>query len=102
ALPGVGIQIPPNLNSKWQAFISYGADDLGGISQVTEDYINPGYAWPRVEDIKSTITGMGLNLRERLPIYPSYIKKGWYSSEIASLIEGYADEDGLVKDVPTG
>ncbi|MGB7532147.1 MAG: hypothetical protein WA977_04100 [Halobacteriota archaeon] len=34
-------------------------------------------------------------LKERLPIYPPYIKKGWYSEELKPLIERYADEDGF-------
>ncbi len=102
AFPDVGIQVPPNLISDWRAFIAYGVDDLGGISPVTEDYINPGYVWPKLEEITSAVTGMGLNLRERLPIYPNYIKRGWYSNAIEPLVEGYSDEDGLVKDVPTG
>jgi 7,8-didemethyl-8-hydroxy-5-deazariboflavin synthase CofG subunit len=99
ALPGVSIQVPPNLHKDWRTFIAYGADDLGGISPVTEDYINPGHAWPDLKHVESVITGMGLNLRQRLPIYPKYIKLGWYSDEIAHLIESYTDEDGLVKDV---
>jgi FO synthase subunit 1 len=34
-------------------------------------------------------------LRERLPIYPRYIEKGWYSDELKPLIERYADERGF-------
>lgn len=102
ALPDAGIQVPPNLSPNWQAFMSYGASDLGGISPVTKDFINPEHPWPEIENIRSAVAKMGLNLRERLPIYPRYIKKGWYSDEVASLIESYTDDDGLVSDAPAG
>jgi FO synthase subunit 1 len=32
---------------------------------------------------------------ERLPIYPRFIKKGWYSEEIRPLVERYTDEEGF-------
>ncbi len=98
-LPEVSIQVPPNLNPEWQSFIQIGVNDLGGISPVTEDYINPGHSWPVLDVVKSSIQMMGLNLRERLPIYPGYIKRRWYSDKMASLIEVYTDDDGLVKEV---
>ena len=88
----IAIQVPPNLTSP-KELIELGASDLGGISERTIDYINPESPWPREEELRRKITPY--ELRERLPIYPQFIKKGWYSEEIKPLIERYADEDGF-------
>jgi FO synthase subunit 1 len=79
----IAIQIPPNLaNAK--ALIPYGVDDLGGVSPVTIDYINPEHPWPQIEKL-AALVGDNI-LQERLCIYPQYIEKGWYSKHLSSLI----------------
>ena len=79
----IAIQIPPNLaNAK--NLIPYGVDDLGGISPITIDYINPEHPWPQIEEL-TTLVGDN-TLQERLCVYPQYIEKGWYSNHLASLI----------------
>jgi FO synthase subunit 1 len=88
----IAIQVPPNLTSP-KELIELGASDLGGISERTIDYINPESPWPREEELRRKIAPY--ELRERLPIYPQFIKKGWYSDEIKPLIGRYADADGL-------
>jgi FO synthase subunit 1 len=90
----VAIQVPPNLTSPME-LIELGASDLGGIAEKTIDYINPESPWPREDELRRRLAPF--ELRERLPIYPRYIKKGWYSEEIRPLIERYADEEGLRK-----
>jgi FO synthase subunit 1 len=83
----MSIQIPPNLNlSTAHIFLLCGANDLGGISPITYDYINPEAKWPAVKDLKEVVEGLNLKLRERLPIYPEFIKKGWYPEKIGRLI----------------
>ena len=81
--PDIAIQIPPNLaNAK--TLIPYGVDDLGGVSPVTIDYINPDHPWPQIDELVALI---GDNiLQERLCIYPQYIEKGWYSKHLSPLI----------------
>ncbi|MDI6654975.1 MAG: 7,8-didemethyl-8-hydroxy-5-deazariboflavin synthase subunit CofG [Candidatus Hydrothermarchaeota archaeon] len=97
-LPNMNIQVPPNLNpDTWQIFLSFGANDLGGISPTTKDYINPEADWPKIEKMKILAQKLGLKLRERLPVYPEFIKRGWYSKKLEELIKSYVDEDGLVK-----
>ena len=94
----VAVQVPPNLVSsarELRSLIEAGANDLGGISAKTHDYINPEAPWPSEEDLRRMISPH--ELRERLPIYPKFVKKGWFSEEIRHLIEKYADEDGLRK-----
>ena len=88
----IAIQVPPNLTSP-RELIELGASDLGGISERTVDYINPEAPWPTEEELRRTIAPF--ELRERLPIYPRFIKLEWYSDELRPLIEKYADEEGL-------
>lgn len=95
-LPGVTVQVPPNLNLAWDRLLREGVSDLGGISPVTPDYINPEDAWPRVDEIRERLLGLGHCLRERLPIYPAYISQGWFSEKTAPLIFKYVGKDGLV------
>jgi len=88
----IAIQVPPNLTAP-KELIELGASDLGGISERTIDYINPEAPWPTEAELRSKVAPF--ELRERLPIYPRFINKGWYSEEIRPLIERYAGEDGF-------
>jgi len=93
----IAIQVPPNLVSP-EILIDHGATDLGGISPETIDYINPDHEWPTVAELK-TMVGTKASLKERLPIYPRYIKKGWFSEEIRPLIQQFAGDDGYRKPI---
>jgi FO synthase subunit 1 len=79
----IAIQIPPNLIDA-SRLISCGVNDLGGVSPVTIDYINPEHPWPAIEELKE-IAGT-TELRERLCIYPQYIERGWYHADLQALI----------------
>jgi len=80
---GIAIQIPPNLIDAAR-LISCGVDDLGGVSPVTIDYVNPEHPWPAIEELKA-IAG-DAQLCERLCIYPQYIKRGWFHPDLEPLI----------------
>jgi FO synthase subunit 1 len=80
----IAIQVPPNLIPVYELILN-GANDLGGISQKTVDHINPESRWPSVEELEEMVHG--IPLRERLPIYPAFIEKKWYSRRIGELIE---------------
>ncbi len=79
----ISIQIPPNL-AEIREILPSGVTDLGGVSPVTIDYVNPEHPWPAIEELKET--ARGYILRERLCIYPKYIKKGWYPECLRDLI----------------
>ncbi|MFB6091313.1 MAG: 7,8-didemethyl-8-hydroxy-5-deazariboflavin synthase subunit CofG [Halobellus sp.] len=73
ALPEeVSVQVPPNL-SPTRDLLDCGVDDLGGVSPVTEDYINPGYAWPALRELEEIAADAGVPLYERLPVYDRYL-----------------------------
>lgn len=87
----IAIQVPPNLIDPY-LLVQCGATDLGGISPTTIDWINPETEWPTVDNLQELLKD--IPLRERLPIYPDYIKKGWYSKHLKLLIRSMADNDG--------
>jgi FO synthase subunit 1 len=83
----IAIQIPPNLIDV-SRLIACGVDDLGGVSPLTIDYVNPEHPWPALEQLKKIIGDA--HLRERLCIYPQFIKKGWYHPDLQPLINRLA------------
>lgn len=87
----VAVQVAPNLIDP-RALITKGVTDLGGISPLTIDWINPEAEWPDIKDLQEKLGD--IPLKERLPIYPQYVKKGWYSEKIGSLIERLSDNEG--------
>ncbi len=87
----ITLQIPPNLVGSISSLIRAGARDIGGISEA--DYINPEHKFPPIEQIESSMDHEFV-LRERLPIYPQYIAKGWYSKEISNLVNSLSNEEG--------
>ena len=74
----VSIQVPPNLNyDTAQIFLLCGADDWGGVSPVSKDYVNPTSPWPTLDTLDDLTTDAGFELIERLCIYEKYITDEW-------------------------
>lgn len=88
----VSIQVPPNLVDPLP-LVKAGANDLGGISSITKDWINPDRPWPETEDLKFNLDGY--DLRERLPVYPRFIQMMWHGRKTRALVADLAGEDGL-------
>ena len=73
ALPEeVSVQVPPNL-SPTRELLDCGVDDLGGVSPVTDDYINPDYKWPALRELEDLAEEADVPLRERLPVYERFL-----------------------------
>jgi FO synthase subunit 1 len=73
ALPAdVSVQVPPNL-SPTRELLDCGVDDLGGVSPVTKDYINPEYEWPALRELREIADTADVPLHERLPVYDRYL-----------------------------
>lgn len=89
----VAIQVAPNLIDPVE-LIQCGASDLGGISPETIDHINPEFPWPNYNELKTMADAVCVPLRERLAIYPQFVRKKWYSEEIAPLVKRLSDFDG--------
>ncbi len=85
--PDVGVQIPPNLNKEnVSMFLIAGADDLGGVSPITKDYVNPEAPWPELDYLKNVTEELGFELLERLPVYPKFITDDFLSERIRDKI----------------
>jgi 7,8-didemethyl-8-hydroxy-5-deazariboflavin synthase len=88
----VSIQVPPNLADPLP-LVEAGANDLGGISPVTVDWINPESPWPDLRELGSRM--IGYDLRERLCVYPSFVQRAWHGQKTRSLVSVLAGDDGL-------
>jgi len=86
----VSVQTPPNL-APVRDLLDCGVDDLGGVSPVTDDHVNPDYAWPAVRELEAVADEAGVPLRERLPVYRRYLREGWCSDRIEAAVD--ADDD---------
>jgi FO synthase subunit 1 len=87
ALPEeVSVQVPPNL-APVREVIDCGVDDLGGVSPITDDHINPDYAWPGLRELESIADDAGVPLDERLPTHTRYVDDGWLAPRIERAID---------------
>jgi FO synthase len=85
-LPGVGIQIPPNLSDWWMPLVDEGATDLGGLS-ANGDHISPEHAFPSVHRMRKALAPKGYALTERLCVYPQYMDPEWMEQGVLDVIK---------------
>jgi len=85
-LPGVGIQVPPNLADWWPELVAAGATDLGGLS-ANGDHISPEHPFPSPHQVRKRLAQDGVALTERLCVYPSYIDPGWIEQGVLDVIK---------------
>ncbi len=96
--PGVRIQAPPNLiDDEFALILGAGIDDWGGVSPVTADHVNPERPWPYLDGLAAHTRAAGFDLRERLTIYPEYLRRGepWLDPRLARHVDALAADDGL-------
>lgn len=83
----VSLQAPPNLlPCPLPDLVAAGINDLGGISPLTPDYINPGHAWPHLGSLERELATMGRSLRARLPVYPRFVSDTWVDEPARSAL----------------
>jgi FO synthase subunit 1 len=88
--PDTSVQVPPNLNKhNAQVFLLAGADDWGGVSPISKDYVNPEAPWPEIDDLRIITEELGLFLDERLPVYPDFINEAFLSEKIRNKIDSF-------------
>ncbi len=85
-MPGVGIQIPPNLADWWSELVAVGATDLGGLS-ANGDHISPEHPFPSPHQVRKRLQADGFALTERLCVYPQYIDPEWVSQGVLDTIK---------------
>jgi FO synthase len=92
--PRARLQAPPNLiDAEFALLLRAGIDDWGGVSPVTPDHVNPERPWPQIELLRSRSAEAGFELRERLTIYPEYVRRGeaWLDPRLAAHVSALAD-----------
>ncbi len=85
-MPGVGIQVPPNLSEWWPELVAAGASDLGGLS-ANGDHISPEHPFPSPAQVRKRLQADGIALTERLCTYPEYIDPAWLSQPVLDVIK---------------
>ena len=85
-LPGVGIQVPPNLADWWPELVAAGATDLGGLS-ANGDHIAPEHPFPSPHQVRKRLAQDGVALTERLCVYASYIDPEWIEQGVLDVIK---------------
>src|SRR5215213_726553 len=85
-MPGVGIQIPPNLADWWSELVRAGATDLGGLS-ANGDHISPEHPFPSPTQVRKRLAQDGFALTERLCVYPRYIDPDWIAQGVLDVIK---------------
>ena len=90
--PGARIQAPPNLiGEEYGLILQAGIDDWGGVSPLTPDHVNPERPWPQIDELAGRTAAAGLALRERLTIYPGYLREPWLDPRLAGHVAALAD-----------
>ena len=94
----MNLQAPPNLTQDYGRLLEAGINDWGGVSPLTQDFINPEAPWPHLEDLRRVTERRGLVLRQRLPVYPEYIleRTEFVPPDLAGRIRAAVDSEGLV------
>jgi FO synthase len=100
------IQAPPNLvGDQHDLILRAGIDDWGGVSPLTPDHVNPERPWPAIDELAARTAAAGFTLRERLTIYPPYLREPWLDPRLAAHVAALADPaTGLAREdaVPSG
>ncbi|MFD0904544.1 bifunctional FO biosynthesis protein CofGH [Actinomadura sediminis] len=106
--PKARVQAPPNLVAdQYSLMLRAGIDDWGGVSPLTPDHVNPERPWPQIDELAERTAASGFELRERLTIYPEYVRRGepWLDPRLLGHVAALADPaTGLAREdaVPEG
>jgi len=84
-LPGVGIQVPPNLADWWPELVAAGATDLGGLS-ANGDHISPEHPFPSPLQVRRRLRADGVALAERLCVYERFIDEEWLAPRVLDVV----------------
>ena len=102
-MPKMNIQAPPNLSDPHYAdLLDAGINDWGGVSPLTPDFINPEKPWPHLEELRQRTEARGFELRQRLPVYPEFVKQfaeqaAAHSDLLAQRLGAAADDAGYAR-----
>ncbi len=92
--PRMRVQAPPNLvDDEYALMLRAGIDDWGGVSPLTPDHVNPERPWPQIEELAARTAEAGFELKERLTVYPEYVRAGepWLDPRLRAHVAALAD-----------
>jgi len=96
--PKMHVQAPPNLSEPEQQLrlLEAGIDDWGGVSPLTPDHVNPERPWPQIQALAARTAERGLELRERLTIYPEFALRPdpYLAGKMRAPVDALLGEDG--------
>ncbi len=97
--PRMHVQAPPNLSEPEQQakLLEAGIDDWGGVSPLTPDHVNPERPWPALDVLAARTAERGLELRERLTVYPQFALRPevFVAAKMRAPLAALIDEHGL-------
>jgi len=93
--PKMRLQAPPNLVDLTECvlLLDAGVDDLGGISPLTPDHVNPERPWPSLDKLSDVIAEHGYALTERLTAHPGFVRAEapWLDPRVVPHVRALAD-----------
>jgi FO synthase len=92
--------VPPNLSeARFPELLDAGINDWGGISPVTDDYVNPEHAWPSIAALEAATRAAGLVPVERLAVYPAYVREParWLDAALVPRVLAASDSEGYAR-----
>jgi FO synthase len=96
--PKMHVQAPPNLSEPEQQLrlLEAGIDDWGGVSPLTPDHVNPERPWPQIQALAARTAERGLELRERLTIYPEFALRPdpYLAGKMRAPVDALMGQDG--------
>ena len=96
--PSMNIQAPPNLSpGALGRLVAAGINDWGGVSPVTPDHVNPEAPWPHLRVLEAATKAAGMDLTERLAIYPAFAREPgrWVDQAMRTAVLHAVDGDGM-------
>lgn len=99
--PAMNIQSPPNLSrDDIGAILNAGANDLGGMSPLTPDFVNPEAPWPHIGKLREDLARDGWLLTERLALYSAYVRnlEDWVDRGLQHGLRSRVDGEGLPRE----
>jgi FO synthase len=99
--PTMSVQTPPNLSPDLIAdALAAGINDWGGISPVTEDFVNPEEPWPHIDELAGRMQQNGYTLIQRLPLYPAYARapERWIDPALRTAVLRASDSENLARE----
>ena len=99
--PKISLQVPPNLNANnLVELLKSGIDDLGGISPLTIDHVNPEAPWPEISKISKFCIKTNQHLLKRTTVSAKALQDSslFFSKNIKSRLLNLTDASGYIKE----